>query len=409
MSFWHQITDFCSRNGHYLGVLVMPLAFGALGWFSNWKCIKMMFYPLHFWGIPPYLGWQGLVPRNAAKFAGKTCDLLTKKLVNVDEVFNRLDARRVAKELEHVIDDIVDDAVNEIFESSDSLIWRIAPEMVKNEIIKVTRHQVPRAVRLVMKDISENIFDVFNLRELALECMTGPNVNRMRYMFQTIGRKEFKFLERLGFYIGFALGIVQTALWYVYPASWTVPVQGAIVGGLTNWLALQMVFRPLEPKKFLFFTYQGLFLKRRPEVTREFSKLVCQEVLTSKNILRTILMGAQKERIHLIIRISISQTLDRLARVIKPVIMQSLKADVLDVVQYDITLRVTNSESMQCLEAYFQEALDVENVMIDKFKLLTMAEFEDVLRSVFREDEWMLIAVGVALGLAVGFLHFYIV
>ena len=46
--------------------------------------------------------------------------------------------------------------------------------------------------------------------------------------------------------------------------------------------------------------------------------------------------------------------------------------------------------------------------MIEKFKLLTMVEFEDVLRSIFRDDEWMLIAVGVALGLAVGFLHAYI-
>ena len=408
MSFWHQITDFCSRNVHYLSILVMPLAFGALGWFSNWKCIKMMFYPLHFWGIPPYLGWQGLIPRNAAKFAGKTCDLLTEKLVNVDEVFNRLDSRKIAKGLEETIDQLVIETVNGIFDKSYPLVWQLAPDMVKEEIIRVSRKQAPRAVSLVLNDLKENIFDVFNLRELALECMTGPNVGRMRYMFKTIGHKEFKFLERLGFYIGFALGLLQTILWYIYPEPWTVPVQGAIVGGLTNWLALQMVFRPLEPKKFLFFTYQGLFLKRRPEVTKEFSKLVCVEVLTSKNIIKKIMMGAQKERIHLIIRIAISQAIDRLTKMVKPALMQSLKSDLFDIVQYEFTREVTSPESMKSIEDYVEKALDVENIMIEKFKLLTMAEFEDVLRSIFRDDEWMLIAVGVALGLAVGFLHVYI-
>jgi hypothetical protein len=36
-----------------------------------------------------------------------------------------------------------------------------------------------------------------------------------------------------------------------------------------------MIFRPLEPKRyFFFFKWQGMFIRRKKEVSAEFSKLV---------------------------------------------------------------------------------------------------------------------------------------
>ena len=52
-----------------------------------------------------------------------------------------------------------------------------------------------------------------------------------------------------GTYFGFLLGIVQMLQWAVYPASWTLPVGGAVVGYITNWIALKYIFEPLEPTK----------------------------------------------------------------------------------------------------------------------------------------------------------------
>ena len=57
------------------------------------------------------------------------------------------------------------------------------------------------------------------------------------------------FLVESGTYFGFLLGIVQMLQWAVYPASWTLPVGGAVVGYITNWIALKYIFEPLEPTK----------------------------------------------------------------------------------------------------------------------------------------------------------------
>lgn len=297
--------------------------------------------------------------------------------------------------------------INEIFNKSNPLMWQLMPDMARSEIISVTRNQVPNAVRLVIRDIQKNIFKILDMRELAMESMSGTNVERMRALFKRVGGKEFNFLQRLGFYIGFILGVVQSAIWFVYPALWTVPILGAMVGGFTNWMALKMIFRPLEPKKCLFFTYQGLFLKRRAEVTREFANMVVAEVFNSKNIIKKTLEGKERDRISLIVRISISQVLDRLTTMVKPVIMSSLKSEMLDVVKHEVTVELTSPEATQNIEDYIDEALDLRNVMIEKFGLLTTAEFESVLRDIFKDDEWILIAVGTALGFLIGCIQAY--
>ena len=53
--------------------------------------LKMTFYPLEFWGIPPYLGWQGIIPRKAYKMASKAVDVITERLLKIEEVFDQID------------------------------------------------------------------------------------------------------------------------------------------------------------------------------------------------------------------------------------------------------------------------------------------------------------------------------
>jgi uncharacterized membrane protein YheB (UPF0754 family) len=54
----------------FIAYASIPVTCGFIGWVTNWLALKMTFYPLRFIGIPPVLGWQGIIPRKAAKIAG---------------------------------------------------------------------------------------------------------------------------------------------------------------------------------------------------------------------------------------------------------------------------------------------------------------------------------------------------
>ena len=75
----------------------MPLVAAAIGYGTKIAAIYMMFRPLRFIGLkPPYLGWQGIVPRNAERMASIACDTPTARLLKPEELFERLDPLRVA-------------------------------------------------------------------------------------------------------------------------------------------------------------------------------------------------------------------------------------------------------------------------------------------------------------------------
>ena len=82
---------------------------GFVGYITNVLALEMTFYPIDFvgcelfrihnqpWGI---FGWQGIIPTKAEKMASVTFDLMTTKLLNMKEIFNRLDPKRFASVME---------------------------------------------------------------------------------------------------------------------------------------------------------------------------------------------------------------------------------------------------------------------------------------------------------------------
>lgn len=56
----------------------MPFVAAAIGFVTKIIAIHMMFEPIEFVGKKPWFGWQGIVPRNAARMAGIAVDTLSK-------------------------------------------------------------------------------------------------------------------------------------------------------------------------------------------------------------------------------------------------------------------------------------------------------------------------------------------
>ena len=79
--------------------LSIPITSAIIGWGTNVLALKMTFYPVEFFGIKPYIGWQGIIPSKAAKMANLSVDLWTTRLVDVKELFAQIDPAQVAEEM----------------------------------------------------------------------------------------------------------------------------------------------------------------------------------------------------------------------------------------------------------------------------------------------------------------------
>ena len=66
-------------------------------------------------------------------------------------------------------------------------------------------------------------------------------------MFVQCGWQELAFIRNTGAAMGAGFGLLQMVLWAFYRQPWTLPAFGAVVGALTNYLAMLAIFRPHRP------------------------------------------------------------------------------------------------------------------------------------------------------------------
>lgn len=382
----------------------MPVISAVVGYVTNVIAIRMMFHPLEFIGIKePILGWQGIVPRKCAKMAGIAVDTITSKLLDEEEIFSRLDPQRIADELEQPTLAMVDEITEAVMRRHQPLLWESLPGAIKRQIIRRVQGEAPEVIAEVMGEVRTNIRQMFDLKDMVVSSLVRdkPLLNRI---FKETGRAEFKFIGRSGLYFGFLFGCVQMGVWVFYQSWWLLPAFGLLVGYATNWVALKMIFNPKELWRIGPFSVQGLFHKRQMEVARDYGELVSQEILTPGNILEAILKGPYADKLFALVGRHVQEAIDDSTSVARPFVAWTVGTR-----NYRLMKESAISEvlarmpvALQHVTDYAEDAMQIRETLVTRLQALNSTDFEGMLRPAFEEDEWILIAVGAALGFAVG-------
>jgi uncharacterized membrane protein YheB (UPF0754 family) len=395
------MADFKANMWLYLS---MPVTSGIVGFVTNVIAIKMMFYPLEFLGIkPPYLGWQGIIPRKAGKMASIACDTLVPRLITEREIFDRLDPNRVANEIEKPILALVDNLMEEIMREYEPTLWETLPITVRNIIIKRIQNDAPEVVEQVMSEIRNNIETVFDLKDMVVTTLIRDKA-LINTIFQETGKQEFKFIGHSGFYFGFLFGILQMIGWTFYKADFQLPLFGLVVGWATNYIALEMIFRPHTPFRVGPMLVHGLFFKRQKEISRDYARLIADEIVTPSNIIEAVLKGPYADRVFNMIAKHIKRTIDEQSGIARPFVAWTVGTKRYISMKEAAVGRIVAKlpETVRAIDSYAKEAMDLGNTLASRLEVLPPPEFEGMLRPAFKEDEWILIAVGAALGFLVG-------
>ncbi|WP_328447866.1 MULTISPECIES: DUF445 family protein [unclassified Amycolatopsis] len=390
-------------GAHWHVYLTMPFIAALIGYVTKRVAIEMMFRPLEFTGIKPFLGWQGVIPANSRRMATTAVDLLTRNLVDPQEIFARLDPEEMLKELETPLLKAVEDVTREVMETYQPRLWEMLPSRAQRLLVDQVRAQAPDVVKRLLREVSTNIDDVLDVNDMLIGAMVRDKSLTCR-LIREVAAPEFKFIARSGVYFGFVIGLVQFVAWALTKEPLIMPIFGFVTGFVTDWLALKMIFYPREPRGFGFFRWQGMFQKRRQEVAADYGALIADEVLTVRNVMEAVLTGPRADRLFALITREVQRTIDAQASIAKPLVALTMGGK-----QYQEMKRAAAEkaiaylpETVKHVESYATGALDVRNTIVEKMRQLTPIEFEGILRPAFKQDEWKLIAVGAVIGGLVG-------
>ena len=385
----------------YGSYLLIPIIAAAAGWGTNWLAIKMTFYPLEYVGKFPF-GWRGVVPSRIRKFSTGMVDTTIGRIGGLPAMVDAIDMDQVRTYFLDSATPMIAEAVHSLMREQKRVMWENLPAPTKKLVFQVVELEMREGYDTLAEDIHDHFERLLDLRELVVrKCEENPDLlNRMVF---ACASKELSFLVFSGAFFGFGFGVVQALVWLFVPQWWVLPFFGLLVGTLTNWIAIQLIFTPLEPKKIGPLVFQGLFLKRQKEISLEFSRVFTEEVLTAQEVVHTLVHGTRKDRTLAMLRTHISGIMEH--KLIVQLITQTAVgpegyADLKDAalekaIQYTEELAEDRSFNET-------QARAVQDMLHERISAQPPAEFQDLVRPIFHEDEWILVAIGGALGALVG-------
>ncbi|MDI9245466.1 hypothetical protein [Marinobacter sp. CHS3-4] len=378
----------------------------AVGWFTNWLAIQMSFYPVQFLGVGS-IGWQGVIPRKAEKMAHICIDRTLQQFGDLNAVYRKLEPEKIVEQVISQVGPRMDEYIDEVMYDLQPVLWDNLPLFVRNRIYRWGREQLPNRIESLVEDFGDDLNDLVDLKALlSRELAEHPDL--MNRIFQQAGSAELRSVISRGAIIGGLLGAILVPLWLRFPEPWLLPVGGFAVGFLTNWIAINLIFRPLEPRRFLFWKVQGLFLKRQPEISDVWAKLVAEELITVEKVADAMINGRHGDRTRAIIQKHLRPLLDN------SVVMKLTAQVTVGMTGYTDLKKAMNQKAVLATHDVFSDpafnrerAPVVASVLSEQMKALGPAEFQDILRPAFREEEWELMAVGGLLGLLAGAVQFF--
>jgi uncharacterized membrane protein YheB (UPF0754 family) len=250
-----------------------------------------------------------------------------------------------------------------------------------------------------------------DLQYLAVTILV-KNKEQLNDLMKGMGGAAMKFIRRSGIYFGFAIGLVQMVAWGVFHNPWIMPAFGFFTGFASDWLALNLIFIPREPKKlFGFIPIHGVLHAQREQVTRDYARILANDLFSADVVLEAVVNGPSSERLFAAIEREISAAIDEEAGLAKPLLTLTIGTkrytEIKDAVVQMVVGRLP--EAMVEAKDYAAKALDVENLIAEKMNKLTPEQYESILRPVFKDDEMLMITVGAVLGFWVGELQVVLV
>jgi uncharacterized membrane protein YheB (UPF0754 family) len=419
-------------DGELLKDLTIPLFTGAIGYLTNWSGVWMLFYPVKFagWRIPglsrlaPLLprriqqvpgvmqggvGWQGIIPSRAAKMGSIAVDKGIAKLGSPADFYNQLEPEAIA---EHILDTARDDVrevVDRIMEREYPDTWPNTPKRVREAVHARVQQQLPDIVRTVTDEIGAHIDQLLDIKLMVIRRIE-ENPEMANRIYLEVGRKELRFIINFGFFFGALLGVPVVFLTNAFPHWWVLPIGGVIIGWVTNWVALWMIFEPVEPRRIGPLKLHGLFIRRQPEVSEVYGEIIAEDIVTLGNIGEELLHGPSSDRMRQMIEDAMRPAVDRAAGPARLAVQVAIGTSQYETIRESLATEAVDYTMTPLTDPEFnrRQSAAVRTLIADRMRELPHSDFSELLRSAMREDEWLLLLHGAVLGFVAGCIHLLI-
>jgi uncharacterized membrane protein YheB (UPF0754 family) len=183
-----------------------------------------------------------------------------------------------------------------------------------------------------------------------------------------------------------------------------LPFIAALIGWMTNYIAVKMLFHPKEPKKFIGITFQGVFPKRQHALAEKLGQLVADELFSISDVSAKIkefatsdeAMNEVGKRIEMTIRNKLVQAFPMLAMFLSDEMVEKVTG------LFKNELKDFLKATSQGMGEKLEENLNVQEMVKERVNAFSSEKLEELLNQLMKKEFKFIELVGAILGFFIG-------
>ena len=185
---------------------------------------------------------------------------------------------------------------------------------------------------------------------------------------------------------------------------WLLPILAALIGWITNYLAVKMLFHPRKAISICGFQFQGVFPKRQKQLAVKLGTLVAEELLSMDQITNKIRDNATSEESMDAIGKRIEETIREKLVHAFPMLSMFLSDEMVEKVTnlFRSELKDFLSESVEELSPKLEMELDLKELVCEKVEGFSSDRVEELLLNLMKKEFKFIELVGAVLGFFIG-------
>jgi len=191
-------------TGHIITILLSTFT----GWVTTWIAIKMLFHPrkpIKFFGLTI----QGIFPKNQHLIAQKLGQVVGKELLSFSEIEQKVtdpeNLQKLRPDIEAHIDNFLQHKLKEVFPMLAMFIGEKTTSQLKDAFLLELESLFP----VLMKSYMGKLQGELNLEKIVTDKVANFSSEKLEDILNQITKREFKFLEFVGGFFGFLIGLIQ--------------------------------------------------------------------------------------------------------------------------------------------------------------------------------------------------------
>ncbi|MBX7225124.1 MAG: DUF445 family protein [Chitinophagales bacterium] len=187
---------------------------------------------------------------------------------------------------------------------------------------------------------------------------------------------------------------------------WLIPIIGAFIGWITNWLAIKMLFHPRKPIDLKVFTLHGVFPKNKKNIATNLGKIVQKDLISFDDIKNRLQepesMANFKDEISVHVERIIREKVESMT-IAKVFISENFIQNLHQMAVEEIEMALPG-----VIEKYInkiEEKVDIQEMVFEKVNNFSDEKLENLLLAITNKEFKFIEIVGAVLGFLIGIIQ----